>query len=244
MMLQYDRSLATVINRLRPDFAQRDRLRRKLKWAVIDGETYFATIPKDIRDIIENFVPDLRINNVQPILDHDRQQLSTIMSKLSAADLQLLNGSGSSSIIHALCDDIIVNVAITDETVEILKLYQVSTNVDQNNNKLIAHYPLSLPVNPACDTRKSNLILANTYCVAVLPCGLICLRKAPNPRRHVGAFYLYNPQSRQYLYIDHIKLKVGDCINDIGEIVAVNTADLLTSRLSPLFCGVEYERLY
>lgn len=62
-----------AILKLRPEFAARLQLRQCLI-NVGDLSTYFATIPRDVRYIILEFVPDLRRNDIDAICAQARQK--------------------------------------------------------------------------------------------------------------------------------------------------------------------------
>jgi hypothetical protein len=54
--------LSQAIDKLRPEFPQRDCLRRELLQLFTQPGAYFATIPRDICNIIADMVPDLRMS--------------------------------------------------------------------------------------------------------------------------------------------------------------------------------------
>jgi hypothetical protein len=218
-----DDSLITAIEKFRPEFAQRDNLRSALRHC--GTNVYFATVPKDICDMIMDFVPDLRVRDLSHIMSEARQNRDKLMSTLSTVarnHLNKLQQKSTNELLYSAYGSYIIITEIKSDTTRAINVLDTRHD-NMNDDKYIMPY----------EPMRYNLgeILQNYHSVCILPCGLICF--APSPLDHDVRYVIVDPNNNTQTFVQPFFLKVGDCVNDVGEIISVNLPDLYFSRMNP-----------
>lgn len=223
-------SLITVIEKFHPEFVKRDKLRSAL--CHCGTNVYFATVPKAICDMIMDFVPDLRVRDLSHIMSEARQNRDKLMSTLSTVardHLNKLQQKSTNELLYSAYGPYIIITEIKSDTLRAI-------NVLDTRNDNMNDYIYLMPYNPVLC--KYSEFLQHYHSVCTLPCGLICF--APSPLDHDVRYVIVDSNNyTTQTFVQPFFLKIGDCVNDVGEIISVNPPDLYFSRMNPALWRIQ-----
>lgn len=174
--------LAQAINHFRPEFGIRDQLRDACKKAANEN-TYFATIPKDICDIILEMVPDLRQTYTQEQFANARAIYDQFLQQYGSDDINpdpnCVQNLNRSKIMEGFNPD---PELITGSNIIHFKM--------QHNNQIVVSLKYSFQLPTRIITHDANIPYTNksnhekyltysSYPRWILPCGLVLVLHRP-----------------------------------------------------------------
>lgn len=225
-------SIIDAINILRPELLFRDKLRDVI-FSNQFADSYFNTIPRDIRNIIGEFVPSLRVTDLAPIFESTRQVKKQFKQKYRNAGLydgQKINHDFQldvhfSSILIKFINgnaQIFRNRFRSDE-------WQYAGNMCLHFNQKSGHNEMNYYKFSKDSTYMENCLVPLTnfdnpvnerICYRILPCGLVYMHmiRSQETIDKYYSYYLADFTTLQCVPVHYHDLTMN-CINDLGEIV-------------------------
>lgn len=245
-----------VIDTLRPELKRRDQLRDMLMsfWQnPIQTNTYFRTIPVDICKIIAEFLPSLRVTDLQPYFDRANEIKQQFTKKYTVREDQTDSSANPAGIVvgemdvYKIIEDYpefkqnpyhIMFGKYIDGTLHV-KITEVYDKWEYVGGGYIKHERAI----SKSDTVNATTEFEDDFRIRrVLPCGLAVVTVddwyyVPNNGKE---YYLvdFAEPARVWLQVDIKNIPTGGYINDLGEWVMSECSNAKLSELYGKFVKI------